>query len=177
MPINTLTINDVFRWYYKDTTGRFEPYHCKSRIMIFNGDIFFDTFWGNVPHRNTWFTQDEADNLLELQYLGNLDEFESCREHDQAMYDDKDFMNLNHSNSSRDNYYLRKGATKSLDKMKKVLKRNILDVESVYQSAKWDYERELRALEELTVDSYVSARNGIPMCDDFYNDDQEIKGL
>ena len=177
MKTNTLKKNDVFRWYYKDTSDRFEPYHCKSRIMMYNGEIFYDTFWGNQAHRNTWFTPEEVDTLLELQHLGNLDEFEGCSQYEQAMYDDKDFMNLNHSNSSRDNYYLRKGATKSLDKMKKVLKRNILDVESVYQNAKWDYERELKALEELTVDSYVSARNGIPMCDDFYNDNQEIKGL
>lgn len=172
-----MKVNDVFRWSYKDTMDMFEPYHCKSRIMIFNGDILFDTFWGNRTHNNRWFTPEEAEEILQLDYLGNLDEFESCREYDQAMYDDKDFMNLNHSNSSRNNYYLRKGATKSLEKMKKVLKRNILDVEAVYRSSKWDYERELKALEELTEDSYVSARNGVPMCDEHYVDNQEIKGL
>lgn len=172
-----MKVNDVFRWSYKDTTGKFEPYHCKSRIMIFDGEILFDTFWGNRPYDNHWFSPNKVEVLLEYEYLGNLDEFEPCSESEQAMYDDKDFMNLNHSNSSRNNYYLRKGATKSLEKMKKVLKRNILDVEAVYRSAKWDYERELKALEELTEDSYVSARNGVPMCDEYYADDQEIKGL
>jgi hypothetical protein len=50
---------------------------------------------------------------------------ERAKEYQADYYDDADIVNLNHSNSSRDNFYLRKGAKKSQAKMLEVARRNL----------------------------------------------------
>lgn len=167
---------DVYRWSYKNTEDMFEPYHCKSRIGIYKAerDVLADTFWSGSYHNNRCFSMKECEELLDLTYLGNLGDFESAREYDQAMYDDKDFLNLNHSNSSRGNCYLRKGAVKSKEKMHKIIKRNAAKLKADYEYARKAYQREIDKLgyEDL---EYVSALDGVSLADDSY-EDEEFKG-
>lgn len=163
---------DVYRWSYKNTEGMFEPYHCKSRIGIFSEDSnsLKDTFWGNLGSNGRWFSLEECEHLIDLEYLGNLDDYTPARESDQAMYDDKDFLNLNHSNNYKDNCYLRKGATKSKEKMHKIVKRNAAKLKVDYEYAKKAYQWEINKLdyEEL---EYVSALDGVSLADNSYEDE------
>jgi len=161
---------DIFIWYYKDTKEKFEPYHCCSRIAIFDGEKLVDTFWGNISRGSRWFTPEQCDKDLELFYLGNLLDFSPCDKSDQAMYDDEDFMDISHKNNNRGNCYLRKGASKSKEKMTKVLKRNTLELERRCNSAKSEYQRELNKLEGLTPDTYVYGIDGVSLDDESYQD-------
>lgn len=163
---------DVFRWYYKDTSDKFEPYHCKARIAIFNGEVLYDIFWGKQPHNNHWFNAENCEELIEIEYLGNLLDFEPANKSDRAMYNDVDFMDLNHGNSSSGNYYLRKGAVKSKDKMVKIIKRNAAKLKSDYKSAKRAYEWELDKLSNIDTVEYVFANEGVSLADDSYEDEQ-----
>ena len=167
---------DVYRWSYKSTEGMFEPYHCKSGIGIFSesNKALRDTFWGNLGSNGRWFSVEECEDLIDLKYLGNLNDYTPARETDQAMYDDKDFLNLNHSNSSRGNCYLRKGAVKSKEKMHKIIKRNAAKLKADYEYARRAYQQEIDKLgcEDL---EYVSALDGVSLADDSY-EDEEFKG-
>lgn len=164
---------DVYRWSYKNTEGMFEPYHCKSRIGVYSekDNMLRDTFWGTLSSNGKWFSVKECEELLDLTYLGNLDDFEPASEYDQAMYNDKDFLNLNHSNSSRNNTYVRKGAIKSKEKMQKIIKRNAAKLKADYEYAKRAYQQELDKLgyEDL---EYVSALDGVSLADESYEDEQ-----
>ena len=55
--------------------------------------------------------------------------------------------------------------------MRKILERNIKDAEYKLASAQQNLERENRKLEELTLDSYVWARDGVSMEDVSYLDE------
>lgn len=54
---------------------------------------------------------------------------------------------------------LRKGAKKNLDKMKRVMARNIKSLESRIHSLQQDLETRQEALKTLTVESYVPTRS------------------
>lgn len=163
---------DVYRWSYKNTEGMFEPYHCKSRIGIFSesSNALRDTFWGNSGSNGRWFSVEECEDLINLEYLGNLNDYTHAREADQAMYDDKDFLNLNHSNRSKGNCYVRKGATKSKEKMVKIIKRNATKLKSDYEYAKGAYESEIDKLNDINTIEYVFAKDGVSLADDSYED-------
>lgn len=151
----------------------FEPYHCKSRIGVYKAekDVLADTFWSGGYHNNRCFSMKECEELLDLTYLGNLDDFEPASEHEQAMYDDKDFLNLNHSNRSRNNTYVRKGVIKSKEKMQKIIKRNATKLKADYEYAKRAYQQELDKLGYEDLD-YVSALDGVSLADESYEDEQ-----
>lgn len=122
---------DIFRWHYKDETPEqrrpWGRYHCKSCIAVAKGGMLFDTFWCYSPEKvgggmeGARFTYDEAAASLELEHVGNLADLEKQPEWKGAYYDDADCVNLNHSNSSRDNFYIRKGAARSQKKMRATL--------------------------------------------------------
>lgn len=120
--VDTLREGDVYRWSYREpgddrTYGR---YHCCSRIAIVRNGRLRDTFWmigTSFPSSDgRSFGTDDLPKL-ELTRLGNLAEYEKAPEYNGDYFDDADIMNLNHSNSSTGNFYLRKGAKRSAAKM------------------------------------------------------------
>lgn len=141
--------NDVCRWQYKNTGGMFEPYWCKSQIAVFKAGTWFDTFWSNeldrfpLPAKN-----------IEIRYLGNLDDFKPCKSYDFDYYDDKDCLDLSHSNNSGQ-YYARKDAVKSVDKIRAVLENNLRDAESKKQNAEYEIQRIKEKLENVTPDTWI----------------------
>lgn len=165
---------DVFSWSYKETERNSSTqYWCCSRegVVASNG-LLYDTFWGiGINSDGRAFKQEDVDSKIEVTFLANLNDYESCKKEDRAYYDDKDFLDLSNSNKSCF-FYLRKGAVKSLDKMRKILERNIKDAEYKLASAQRDLEWEKGQLEELTLDSYVWARDGVSMEDVSYLDEE-----
>ena len=148
---------DVFSWSYKETDyNSSTQYWCCSRegVVASNG-ILYDTFWGiGINGNGRRFQLEDLESEIDVKFLANLNDYEPCKKEDRAYYDDKDFLDLSNSNNSG-KYYLRKGAVKSLDKMRKILQRNVKDAERKLVRAKQDLEWEKRNLEELTIDSYV----------------------
>lgn len=137
---------DIFRWRYKDETPEqcrtWGRYHCKSQIAIARDGVLADTFWHGSP--STFWTYADALRDLDLVRLGNLTQLEKRPEYEVMYYDDADCVNLNHSNSSRDNFYVRKGAPRSRAKMRSTLNDRIADLtrEQAHAEHKLDRARE-----------------------------------
>lgn len=115
--IEALKEGDVFRWSYSDPNIQDRPwgsYHCCSRIAVVRGGMLRDTYWIGGDNRS--FGLDDLPRL-ELKRLGNLSELEPHMEYDADYYDDADIVDLNHANSTRGNFYIRKGAVRSSAKM------------------------------------------------------------
>jgi hypothetical protein len=130
---------DVFRWYYLDpkADGRnWGSYHCCSCIGIFHNGRLRDTFWQigmSFSDGRSFGVEDFA--KLKLEYLGNLADFDKAQTHHADYYAPDDCMNLNHSNSSRDNFYVRKGAQRSAARMLEVARYKLERSESDERSA------------------------------------------
>lgn len=111
---------DVFRWSYKEPGDdrSYGRYHCCSRIAVVHNGRLRDTFWqiGTSFSDGRSFSADDA-GALNLEFVANMADLDKSSEHSAEYYDDADIVNLNHSNSSRDNFYLRKGAKRSAAKM------------------------------------------------------------
>ena len=158
---------DVFTWSYKETDYNISTqYWCCSRTgVVASNGLMYDTFWGiGINSEGTRFNLEDLESEIEVKYIANLNDYELSRKEDQCYYDDKDLLNLSNSNN-RGIYYLRKGVVKSLNKMKKILERNIKDAEQKLKSAQNSLEWEKRQLEEITTDSYVCAREGVSVAD------------
>jgi hypothetical protein len=127
--IEALCEGDVYRWHYRDpkTDNRsWGDYHCCSRIAIVHGGRLRDTYWqiGQSFSDGRSFGSDDMPKL-ELTRLGNLSELEKAPEYQADYYDDADIVNLNHSNSTRGNFYLRKSAVRSQAKMLETSRYNL----------------------------------------------------
>jgi hypothetical protein len=100
---------DIFRWRYKDETsedmGAYRRYHCKSQIA--RDGRLTDTFWGGLSTNISWKYSDALERL-DLTHIANFADLDSQQEYMAAYYDDADCVNLNHSNSSKGNFYIRK---------------------------------------------------------------------
>lgn len=155
--------NDVFRWSYKDeylSTHRLHyPYHAKSRIVITRAGLLRDTFWGSSSSDGATWTSDRAAIVLDLVYLGNLDDYEKHPEHHVVYYDPADVLNLNHSNSTTGNFYVRTGAKRSAARMREVIVERIEKAQREQETAA----RQIRRLNEL----YGEIANGKPL-DEIY---------
>lgn len=120
---------DVFRWRYKDEKpeqlGAWGRYHCKSQIAIAKDGRLQDTYWGTSYGSHKGWSYADAERDLELRRLGNLSELEKRPEYEAVYFDDADCVDLSHANSSKGNFYVRKGAARSRDKMRATLVERI----------------------------------------------------
>lgn len=151
---------DIYRWAWNDSEyGKRQHeissgtmYWCCSRIGIVDGDYIVDTYWG-YSGSNKIFSKEKALEMLELTYVGNMNDLIEADPKQRAYYLDEDCVDLSHPNSSRGNFYIRKGAKKNLDKMKRVLQREIRDKESSIEYVLSQIKNSKALLEELTEDS------------------------
>lgn len=117
---------DIFHWSYRDPNvdnRAYGSYHCCSRIAVFRSGLLRDTFW-NCGSDGRWFKPEDFPKL-ELTFVANFSDIESAPEYQADYYDDADIVNLNHSNSTRGNFYLRKGAVRSQKKQLEVCRRKL----------------------------------------------------
>ncbi len=109
---------DIYRWSYLEPGDdrSYGRYHCCSNIAILDArGRFRDTFWSSGSDGRSFGPEDLP--KIELTFLGNLSDLERAPEYNADYYDDADIVNLNHSNSTSGNFYLRKGAKRSSAKM------------------------------------------------------------
>jgi hypothetical protein len=133
---------DIYRWNYREPGDdrNYGRYHCCSRIAIADArGRLRDTYWSSGSDGRVFVEADLP--KLDLTYLGNLSDLEKAPEWQADYYDDADIVNLNHSNSSRDNFYLRKGAQRSRAKMLERARYKLEQSESAERSAAWASER------------------------------------
>ena len=163
----------VFSWSYKhlDYNNSMQYWCCSQTGVVASNGVMYDTFQGiGINSTGRRFNLEDLESKIEVKYIANLNDYELSRKEDQCYYDDKDLLDLSNSNN-RGIYYLRKGAVKSLDKMKKILERNIKDAEQKLKSAQNSLEWEKRQLEEITIDSYICARGAVSVADTSWSDE------
>lgn len=142
---------DIFRWRYKDEKpddlGAYRRYHCKSQIAVARDGLLIDTYWNGSASDSANWSYDEAEQKLALTHLGNFAELEKKPEYHSEYYDDVDCVDLNHPNSSRDNFYVRKDAQRSRSKMRAVIANRIAETERgiAYAQSKLERDRQLLA--------------------------------
>ena len=161
---------DIFNWSWSDSKMERmslehqagTTYWCKSRIAIFNEDkaIFKDTYWnGNEDY---WFKLSEIGKDIDLEFIANINEIKPCQKSDFNYYDNSDCIDLSHPNMTRGGFYIKKDASRSLDKMKRVVEAHLEHYKHKARYASDEVKRMEEDLKTLTTESYV------PCIDDVY---------
>lgn len=142
--VPALLEGDIYRWAYRDPNvdmRQYGTYHCCSRIAVVKNGRLRDTYWGmSSGSDGRHFGPDDLWRL-DLEILGNFADLEKVPDYNEDYYDDADIVNLNHSNSSRDNFYVRKGAKRSQAKMLEVARKRLEDSLSAERMAAWNSQR------------------------------------
>lgn len=139
---------DIYRWeynvqYIKDNSLSASAgtlYWCCSQIGIVTSCHtpdgmqlkLMDTYWGTDNNKS--FSKEYVDMHMDLRYIANIDELEQVDETARFYYADKDCVDLNHANSSKGNFYIRKGAVEDVDKQKRIMERSIKSIKQEIQS-------------------------------------------
>lgn len=139
--------NDVFRFRYhedeKREWGWDGRYHCfdgtlKADVRDDGSITLRDTFWGDSTSR--CFTPEEAQQKGALTFVCNLDEVDPIKEHNTVYYDDEDVFTLYIHSGYQNEYYLRRGAERSPEKMRAVLMQQEESAKLAISSAERDLE-------------------------------------
>lgn len=172
----------IYHWYWNDVEYSKKTlerqagtlYWCCNNIGIVNPQgVLVDTYW-NTDSNNKRFTQKDCEMRLDLEYVCNMDELEPAKEYMRVYYLDEDCVDLNHPISTRRKFYIKKGAKKNLDKMRKIIERNIKTIESEISSQLRDIERNKNLLENLNEDTLINVQKRTSMFDDSYFDREEL---
>lgn len=138
--IKDMRDGDIFHWrYVKEPENHTNAYWCKSRIAVCRNGKLYDTFWTSPDY--VLGIEDKA-----FTFIANFDELDRIEEYQAEYYDRADIVNLNHSNSSRNNIYLRKGAKKSAARMMAELEETLRDEE---RKERWAKEKQARVKLEM----------------------------
>lgn len=154
MLVTAMKEGDVFRWSYREPGDdrSYGRYHCCSRIaIVVASGRLRDTYWmigKSFASDSRSFGANDIDKM-NLTYLGNLADLEKAPEWKDDYYDDADIVNLNHSNSLRNNFYLRKGAKLSAAKMLAAANRKLERAQSDERSARRKVEEMLTAISRI----------------------------
>lgn len=153
-----MKVNDVYKWSYINPSPM-DPYWCKSRIIIVcknNKDEFLleDTYWSSGSSRTT-FKEEHIGKIIEIEFLGNLDDYEPISKYHTRYYNPKDILDITHPNSMGSLIYLKKGAQKDLQIMEKELQYQITKCEDEIRYKKSVLEDLKQKLSTLSVDTYI----------------------
>lgn len=172
-------VGDIFRWKWNAKTLKERDnqklactlYWCCSQICVFKDDgKFWDTYWGGDSGHDSSFRMEDVEKRLSLKYVGNFDDLVKSNKSERAYYKDEDCVDINHANRRTGGFYLRKGAKKSFDKMQRIMKRNLKQLQSDADYA----QRAVKALEskidDLSVESSLTIIDGVSLNDRCYLD-------
>lgn len=145
--------NDIFSFRYKSEEiermgGHWFANHCFDGHLIANRVdgkwSLTDTYWsfGKSSDSRNW-SLSEAIKKGTLSLICNLNDIEKIDKHLTQYYDDKDLFNLSYQHNCYEFYAIRKGASRSSEKMLNTLNDKI-------RKAKSEIESTIREIEQLT---------------------------
>lgn len=130
--------NDVFnfRWSPKKDQGWDSRYHCFEGLLVAqvteDNIRFVDTYWGIGDSQGQVLTFEEIEQEIknggEIEYYCNLDEVERIENWQKYYYADKDLFYLHTQKACIPRcefYFIRKGATRSKEKMLEVINEKV----------------------------------------------------
>lgn len=141
---------DVFLFHYHPSKehGWDSRTHCFEGMLVVKeertGIVLCDTYWQNDGTNGRQFTPDRAMAEGVLRHYFNLNDVDSITEWKREYYDDHEIFCLHNQHScspSCRNYYVRKGAAKSKEKMMHVVAEKIEEANCKARSAARDIER------------------------------------
>lgn len=155
---------DIVRWSYtqkrlkekNDGNNGGTTYWAKSRLAIFDKTNFYD-MWSTYDRCLIDYNAEEIDYVFE--FVANMNDIVKCDRYRlhilERMYKPEDIVNLNHSNSSSSNVYLRAGAKRDICIMRDAYAYIINETEYKIESLQRDLIRtkeEAAALSESNID-------------------------
>jgi hypothetical protein len=151
-----IKLGDVYNFSYNAEWSKkiFDPRWCFDGQLIVKqdgeGELYLqDTYWGWDDNEGKYFTLIEALNRGELTFVCNLNEVEKCNKRDMCYYADEDIFDLSYQHGCYENYYKKKNAVISHDKMEQVLKDKIEILEREIEYKKSDLKWRKEQLEQL----------------------------
>ena len=174
---------DIFYWSWNDRKLNTEAcklqlqagtlYWCCSMIGVVENDILVDTYWHEGSNHNKCFPKEYVEDNIDVTFITNKEDIVKADPCERAYYLDEDCINLNHPNSSSGNFYIRKGAKKNLDKMKRVVQRDITRMRKEIEYELRQIERRELLLQGLTEEDmlYVDRRK-TDLWDNSYYDER-----
>jgi hypothetical protein len=147
-------LNDVYSFSYNE---EFRKNHSGDLYWCFDGQLVVkrkagdelyleDTYWIS---ENRKFTLKEAQEKGNLTFKCNLDEVEELNEHNLCYYDDNDIIDLSYQHHCYTRYVLRKGATRSKEKMLSIAKEKIDNAQHKIEYAKGEIKRINETIEKI----------------------------
>ncbi|MDR3551249.1 MAG: hypothetical protein P4L31_07590 [Candidatus Babeliales bacterium] len=146
-----IKLNDVFHANYKDTS---KSNRCFEGLLVARQGndriILVDTFWNS---ENKWWTLEDVENELNLTYYCNLDDYDLKNiPNAQKFYDKTDYIYMHSQHACVEScryFYLKKGATKSKDKMIASLNEKIEEAKCKISSANSTIEWALKDIKKI----------------------------
>lgn len=145
---------DVFGFAYNQAEyekTRGDLHWCFDGQLVWNGAKFYDTYWGltrgAVDGRGFTLAEAEAQGIL--HFVCNLNDVEKIQDYEYELYAEGDAFNLSHQHACCRYYVKRKGARKSVDKMRAALDRKVKDARDAIDRGVWNLECAVRRREEL----------------------------
>lgn len=169
---------DIYHWSWNDEEYSKREleiqsgtlYWCCSRIGIVKDGVLRDTYW-HSGSEGKQFTSKDCAQKLDLSFIANFADLVSAQPSDRAMYLDEDCVNLNHPNSTSGNFYLRKGAEKNLDKMKRVKQRELRSLKSKIEQLQWELKVAEDAIKNIKVEDRLYLNRNVCLTDNSWEDD------
>ncbi|MCK4841455.1 MAG: hypothetical protein KAT04_06180 [Methylococcales bacterium] len=150
---------DLFTWSYNcEYSEKYKLsldtlYWCKSQIFIFKNGKFTDTYWCGSTAKT--FTIAQAKEQLDTIFLANINDLDKSDEAKRAYYLDSDFVDISHKNMARGGFYIKKGAKKSLAKMRTILERDLMAKKQELEYLKNSIIRQQETINTLTLETII----------------------
>ena len=150
-------------------------YWCCSRIATVRDGKLLDTYWYSGDNKDVGhFLEKGFVKQKNLRYVGNFSELRKVQPYERAYYLDEDCIDLNHANNSSGNFYIKKDAKKSLEKMKKVLHRKKQHISNEVRYLERQLGAISRDLDTLSEESYITVPDEVSLLDNHYTDEELV---
>lgn len=128
---------DIFRWHWKDGFD-FSTWCCSPFAKVEGDGVLRDMFWSGSDNKTLSL------DVVDLEFLGNLSDYKEVHPFELLYYDNKDYIDLRHSNNSHGPCLLKKGAKKSKEAMAEELERRL---ENCQRNLDFEQRRKVELLE------------------------------
>ena len=146
--------NDVYKWCY-NSNKKDISYHCREGLAVVKKDkngklCLIDTYWGIGDNSGCVFYSDDL--RIGIKYYTNLDEIEVSSNDADKYYNEKDVFVLTSQHWYCVYKYIRKGAKRDKDVIKKSIKKDIVELENEIRYKLSKIEDKKRLLSKLDED-------------------------
>lgn len=177
MDLNHFQEGDIYRWSWNDKAlkqmnNSSTHYWCCSRIGVVKNGVLIDTYWHDNSEHNKKFNREQCEENLILEFVANFSDLVSANPSDRAYYLDDDCIDLNHANSSRGNFYIKKGASKNIEKIKRILNRKKNELKRQLKRIEWDIEIVDKEIAGANIDTYLATPAWLNINDTSYQDEE-----